>query len=110
MPTVATTSGAMGEDGVDFTFSIGRDDPIGFAADSEVAAVALAVAHIQAHQADDLRSRPEAVTVLLGPNGLVTRPSERLDEFVERVLAGNPEADPNRIQPGDTNSPDCNSD
>jgi hypothetical protein len=95
---------------MDYTFSIGTDDPNGFAAENDAAAVARAVALVRTQRLDDLRVRPEAVTVLLGPGGLVTRPSERLDEFVERVTLSNPAADPDTFQPGDTNTPDCNGD
>lgn len=95
---------------MDYTFSIGSDDPRALTASGDADAIAKATAYLRDHAADALRQRPEAVLTLLGPNGLVTRPSERLDEFVERTAGSNPAADPGTLQPGDANTPDCNGD
>lgn len=95
---------------MDYTFAIGTDDPRALSAPSDPDAVAMAVQAIRTHHWDDLRQRPQAVVTLMGAGGLVTRPSERLDEFVERVLPANPAAPADTLQPGDLNSPDCNAD
>ena len=50
------------------------------------------------------------MVTLLGPEGLVTRSGERLDEFVKRLPGQHPGIDPNTIQTGDANTPDCNGD
>ncbi len=93
-----------------YTFSVGTGDPHGLSAASDADAILHAVDHIRTSHAADLRAQPEKVVSLMGPGGLVTRPSERLDEFVERVTLTNPTADPNVLQPGDANTPDCNGD
>lgn len=95
---------------MDYTFTIGSDDPRGLVAPSDADAIAQAATYLQIHASDDLRKRPEAVLTLLGPNGLLTRPSERIDEFVERVGISAAEAGSGSLQPGDTNTPDCNGD
>ncbi|MCW6507895.1 hypothetical protein [Lichenifustis flavocetrariae] len=95
---------------MDYTFSIGTDDPLGLTAESDAAAIGQTVAWVREKHIDELGARPETVVTLMGPAGLVTRPSERLDEFVERVTGTNPAANPEVLQPGDLNTPDCNGD
>jgi hypothetical protein len=94
----------------DYVLALGTHDPYGFAASSEVEAVRHAVDYLESRHADTLRSRPTDVVTLLGPNGLVTRPSERIDEFVQRLPGLRPGGDHASFQPGDTNTPDCNGD
>ena len=95
---------------MDYRFAIGTDDPRPLSAATDADAVARTVSILRGEHLADLRDRPQAVLTLFGPNGLVSRPSERLDEFVERLTPSNPAADPARLQPGDSNSPDCNVD
>ena len=94
----------------DYTLAVGTHDPHGFAAPDEAEAVRYAVAYVAQRHAAALRDRPEEVVVLLGPEGLVTRPSERIDEFAGRLPGDRPGRDPERFQPGDANTPDCNGD
>ncbi len=91
-----------------YCFAIGTDDPRALNASSDAEAVTRTVALLQQDHLHDLRDRPEAVLTLLGPNGLVSHPSERLDAFVERLTPSNPATDPDRLQPGDSTAPDCN--
>lgn len=91
-----------------YRLGLGVDDPVTLDAASDEEAVTRAVAILREDHLDDLRNRPEAVVTLFGPDGLVTRPSERLDAFVERRLPFNPAADPDRLQPGEGGAPDCN--
>lgn len=93
---------------MNYRFAIGTDDPHALDAADDADAVGRTVEILRAHHLDDLRGRPQAVLTLLGPNGLVSHPSERLDAFVERLTPNNPAADPDRMQPGDSTTPDCN--
>lgn len=93
---------------MDYRLGLGTDDPLTLDAASDAEAVTRAVAILRDAHLDDLRNRPEAVVTLLGPNGLLTGSSERLDAFVERRLPSNPAADPDRLQPGEGGAPDCN--
>jgi hypothetical protein len=95
---------------MDYTFTIGSDDPRGLAASGDADAVAQIAGYLRTEAAADLRERPEAVLTLMGPNGLVTRPSERIDEFVTRITPASPGLDADTLEPGDTNTPDCNGD
>lgn len=94
----------------DYTLAVGTGDPYGFAADDEAVAIRHAAAYVEDRLAEDLRARPETVITLLGPGGLLTRPSERIDEFVRRVPGDHPAMASSRVQPGDANTPDCNGD
>ena len=94
----------------DYTLAVGTHDPRGFSAASEVDALRYAVGLVEASYADDLRRVPQTVVTLMGPVCLVTRPSERADEFVQRIAGDHPGIDATTIQPGDTNTPDCNGD
>ena len=94
----------------DYTLAVGRHDPHGFSAATEQDAVRYAVGFIENRYADDLRTVPQDVVTLLGSGGLITRASERLDEFVQRLPGAHPGIDPNTIQTGDSNTPDCNGD
>lgn len=93
-----------------YRFAIGTDDPRPLDAASDREAIARTVSILCTDHADDLRDRPSAVLTLFGPSGLVSRPSERLDTFVERLMPSNPVVDPDRLQPGDSDAPDCNVD
>jgi hypothetical protein len=92
----------------DYTLAVGTHDPHGFAAADEAEAVRYAVRYIEDRYADDLRRTPQDVVTLMAATGLVTRPSERLDEFVRRSPGRHPGIDPDTFQPGDANTPDCN--
>ena len=92
----------------DYTLAVGTHDPHGFAAASEAEAVHYAVRYVEQHYADDLRVTPQDVVTLMAGAGLVTGPSERLDEFVRRSPGQHPGIDPDTFQPGDANTPDCN--
>jgi hypothetical protein len=92
----------------DFTLAVGTHDPQGFAAGSDVEAVRYAVALIEARYADDLRRNPQDVVTLMGGSGLISQPGERLDQFVQRVPGAHTGIDPDTMQPGDANIPDCN--
>ena len=92
----------------DYTLAVGTHDPHGFSAGTEQDAIRYAVGFIESRYADDLRATPQDVVTLLGFGGLITRASERLDEFVQRLPGAHPGIDPNMIQTGDSNSPDCN--
>ena len=94
----------------DYTLAIGTHDPYGFSADTDPDAIRVAAGYIGSHHADELRRNPQEVVTLLGPAGLVTRPTERLDEFVRRLPGAGVMDDAGQVQPGDTNTPDCNSD
>lgn len=94
----------------DYTLALGTHDPHGFSAASEAEALRYAVGYLEATHADELGERPDEVVTLMGAGGLVTRPSERFDEFVKRVPGQHPGLDPNTFQPGDANTPDCNGD
>lgn len=93
---------------VDYTLAVGTHDPYGFAADTDLEAIREAARHIGSHHADELGRNPQEVVTLLGPGGLITRPTERLDEFVRRLPGTSVEDDTGQVQPGDTNTPDCN--
>jgi hypothetical protein len=94
----------------DYTLAVGTHDPHGFSAPSDPDAIRYAVGYIQARHATDLSETPQEVVSLMGSNGLVTRPSERIDEFVQRIPGDHPGIDPDKFQPGDANTPDCNLD
>ena len=89
-----------------YRFAVGTHDPHAIAATSDAEAVRAAVALVAERYGADLAGNPQEVATLIGPAGLVTRPAERIDEFVAR-LAGEPGT---TVQPGDSNSPDCNGD
>ena len=95
---------------MDYTFSVGTGDPLGFSAMDDAEAIRTAAAYARDHFGASLRSNPQAVATLLGPGGLLTRPSERVDEFVERLTGVNPVTHADTLQPGDVNTPDCNGD
>ncbi len=90
-----------------YTLAIGTRDPMPLFADSEAEAIRHAVDAILGRYGEDLRGNPQEVATLMGPAGLITRPSERIDEFVARIGGGTASQ---TIQPGDTNAPDCNGD
>lgn len=94
----------------DFTLAVGTHDPHGFSAASETDAIGYAVRYIGQRLPDELQRNPQEVLTLIGPAGLVTRPSERIDEFVMRRPGAHPGIDPLTIQPGDADTPDCNGD
>ncbi len=94
----------------DYTLAVGTGDPQGFAASSEAEAIRIAVGVVESQYGGLLRSNPTEVVTLMGAQGLVTRPSERLDEFVQRLPGEHRGGDPDRFQPGDANTPDCNGD
>lgn len=94
----------------DYLLAVGTHDPHGFSAEGEADAVRYAVGYIEARHAGELVDRPEEVVTLMGAEGPVTRASERIDEFVKRVPGDHPGIDPDRFQPGDANTPDCNGD
>jgi hypothetical protein len=94
----------------DYILAVGTRDPHGFSAPGEAEAIRYAVGVLEQVHADILRDRPQDVVTLMGPAGLVTRPSERIDEFVQRLPGDHPGIDPARFQPGDANTPDCNGD
>ena len=95
---------------MDYTLAVGTHDPYGFSADTELAAIRVAVRYIDNRYAAELKRNPQEVVTLLGPDGLVTRPTERLDEFVRRLPERSVMDETGQVQPGDTNTPDCNSD
>ena len=94
----------------DYTLAVGTHDPYGFAAETESEAIRYAVAYAESRYVDALRHNPQDVVTLMGPAGLITRASERIDEFVRRAPGPHPAIDSDRIQPGDSNTPDCNGD
>lgn len=94
----------------DYRLAVGTNDPYGFSAATEQDAIRRAVDYIERHLADELERNPQEALTLLGPSGPVTRPSERIDEFVRRVPGAHPAIDSDTIQPGQTNTPDCNGD
>ena len=94
----------------DYTLAVGTHDPHGFSAPSDDDAVRYAVSYLELRHAAALRDTPQDVVTLMGASGLVTRPSERIDEFVGRLPGPHPGIDPDRFQPGDANTPDCNGD
>ena len=93
---------------MEYRLGLGTDDPLTLDAASDEDAVTRAVDILREAHLDDLKRRPETVVTLLGPDGLLSEPSERLDTFVERRLPFNPGADPDRLQPGEGGAPDCN--
>lgn len=94
----------------DYTLAVGTHDPHGFASGTEQDAIDYAVRHIESRHSAELERMPEEVVTLLGPGGLVSRSGERIDEFVKRLPGPHPGIDPNTIQTGDANTPDCNGD
>ncbi len=92
----------------DYTLAVGTQDPVRLSAGTDADAVRLAVDWVRRHCAALLAESPHEVVTLLGSEGLLTRPSERLDAFVERVPGPSAAGDPDRVQPGDSNTPDCN--
>ena len=94
----------------DYTLAIGTHDPHGFSAAGDADAIRYTVGYIEARHASELADKPEEVVTLMGADGLVTRPSERIDEFVERLPGEHPGIDPRTFRPGDSNAPDCNGD
>ena len=94
----------------DYTLAVGTRDPHGFSAATEQDAIRYAVGYIESRHAENLGRNPQEVVTLLGGAGLVTRPSERIDEFIGRIPGTHRGIDPSTIQPGDTNTPDCNGD
>ncbi len=92
----------------DYVLAVGTHDPHGFSAKTEREAIGYAATYVERRYADDLTRNPQEVVTLLGPAGLLTRPSERIDEFVRRLPGAHSGIDPATIQPGDTNTPDCN--
>ncbi len=93
-----------------YTLAVGTHDPQPVFATTDADAVQQAADIILDRYRFDLEALPQEVAVLLGPEGLVTRPSERIDEFVARVARTVPDASPETVQPGDSDSPDCNGD
>ena len=94
----------------DYTLAVGTHDPHGFSAAHDQDAIAYAVAYIESRHSAELAANPQEVVTLLGPSGLVTRSSERIDEFVRRLPGQRPGLDATTLQPGDANTPDCNGD
>lgn len=94
----------------DYTLAVGTHDPQGFSASSDDDAIRRAIGLVESKYAGELVRQPHDVVTLLGAGGLLTRPSERLDEFVRRLPGPHPEIDTDTLQPGDTNTPDCNGD
>jgi hypothetical protein len=94
----------------DYLVAVANHDPHGFAADSADQAVRYAVAFVEGQHADDLQRNPQDVVTLMGPSGLITRPGERIIEFVQRVPGRHVGVDPTSLQPGDVTIPDCNGD
>ena len=92
-----------------YTLAIGTHDPRELVAPTDTDAIRIAVTVVLAQHDNELRANPQEVVTLLGPEGLLTRPGERLDEFAGRVGVG-PAFDNSTVQPGDTNTPDCNGD
>ena len=68
----------------DYTLAVGTHDPQGFAASSDRDAIQQAVSLIELRYLDDLTARSQDVVTLMGAQGLLTRPSERLDHSLER--------------------------
>jgi hypothetical protein len=94
----------------DYTLAVGTHDPLGFAAATEDEAIRRAADYILNQLKDEVRRVPQEVVTLMGPGGLITRPAERADEFVQRAGGANPAGPADVFQPGDTNTPDCNGD
>lgn len=94
----------------DYTLAVGTQDPSGFSAGTDADAMRQAVDRVRDRYASLLAHSPHDVVTLLGPDGLLTSPSERLDTFVARVPGPPAAGDPDRVQPGDSNTPDCNDD
>ena len=93
---------------VQYTLAVGIHDPQALSADNDAEAIRRSVGYVLGQYTDDMKHYGQEVVTLLGPDGLITRPSERLDEFMRRVMSA--DGDNRRMQPGDTNTPDCNGD
>ncbi len=93
---------------MNYTLAIGTSDPENLTAESDAAAIRQAVELVEQRYGEALRLQPQEVATLIGPAGLLTGPSERLDEFVRRLSGSDPVADEDTVQPGDSNTPDCN--
>lgn len=94
----------------DYTLALGTHDPLAFAAETDEQAFGLAATKIRRNFADELRRSPEEVVTLMCDHRLVTRPSERADEFLRRTAGPDPLGGTGEMQPGDANTPDCNGD
>lgn len=94
----------------DYVLAVGTHDPHGFSAGSDADAIDAAARYVASRYADDLQRNGQEVVTLLGPGGLLTRPAERLDEFVRRVPAAGPVDEASLFGPRDANIPDCNGD
>jgi hypothetical protein len=94
----------------DYTLAVGTHDPHGFAAESVDDALVQATRYVGSRFADDLRRNEQEVVTLLGPGGLITRPAERLEEFMRRVPGAGLVEEASQFGPRDANIPDCNGD
>lgn len=92
----------------DYIVAVGTHDPHGFSSASDWDAIRYAVGYVETRHVRELSETPQDVVTLMGPGGLLTRPSERIDEFVQRLPGEHPGIDPTTFQPGDANTPDCN--
>lgn len=86
-----------------YTLAVGTHDPDPILADDDQEAVRQAGALVRRRYADDLSANPQEVATLLGPEGLLTGPTERIDAFVLRAGAVREPAGP-----GESDTPDCN--
>lgn len=94
----------------DYVLAVGTHDPYGFTADGDEDAVGRAARFVGSLYAGELESNGQEVVSLLGPGGLLTRPAERLDEFIRRVPGAGLVEDASQFGPRDANIPDCNGD
>ncbi|UDL93741.1 hypothetical protein LGH83_14385 [Lichenihabitans sp. PAMC28606] len=95
---------------VDYTLAVGTHDPQVVSAENDGDAISRSVGFVVGQYADDMQNFGQEVVTLLGPSGLLTRPSERLDEFVHRIPSVAAAIETDHLQTGDTNTPDCNGD
>ena len=91
-----------------YTLAVGTHDPLPVPAATDSEAIAIAAGMVRDRFGAVLRDTPQDVATLLGPAGLLTRPSERIDEFVSRIAE--PGADAETVEPAQNNTPDCNGD
>ena len=86
-----------------YTLAVGTHDPDPITAESDEEAIRRAGALVRERYAGDLAANPQEVATLLGPHGLLTGASERIDTFVSRTGAA-----PGPASPGESDTPDCN--
>jgi hypothetical protein len=89
----------------DYRLAVGPHDPEVIAAATDADAIRQAGALIESRHAAELQAHPETAMTLIGPGGLLTSASQRIDDFV-RLSGAALSSDTDDLQLAET--PDCN--